>query len=265
MISSVRWVGIASLAMLLASPSLAQNAPADTATAHVAAPSAKPAPAAPSVVRTGSVPGHGAVGGSLGGSRFDMSEDYSQGALPRFDFSGRYRYVFGQHWRFQVSPGFTWGAYSKTETPPYLDAAFPTATTKERYLTLLVPISVQLQMTWGRRPWLYYLGLGPGIYRVWVEHHRKVLRDPVTLRLHRGDYLGGTAELGVERFLRTLPNTSVEISLAQHYANAKRDDQFPAGWNSALGSLALRVGGNYYFEPRLKKEPEKLPRSAGKK
>ena len=129
---------------------------------------------------------------------------------------------------------------------------------------MLIPVSAQLQMTWGKRPWLYYLGAGPGIYRIWVEHRRKVLRDPVSLRLHRGTYLGGSAELGVERFLRSLPNTSVEISLTQHYANATRDDQFPAGWNSSLGALALRVGGNYYFEPRLKKEPEKLPKSSRK-
>ena len=263
MISSLRWVGIASFAMLLASPSLAQNAPPDTATAHVAAPAPKAA-AAPAQ-RTGSVRGHGAVGGSIGGSRFDMSDDYSQGAQSRFDFSGRYRYVMGQRWRFQVSPGFTWSAYSKSEPPPFPDPDFPNDKTKEHYLTLLIPVSIQLQMTWGKPPWLYYLGAGPGIYRVWVEHRRRVVVDPVTLRLHRGVYLGGTAELGVERFLKSLPNTSLEISLAQHYASATRDDQFPTGWNSSLGALALRVGGNYYFEPRLKKEPEKLPGSAGKK
>ena len=274
MISSLRWVGIASYAMLVAAPSLAQNAPPDTASvriaapdtasAHVAAPVPAARPAPPAEVRTGSAPGRGGVGGSIGGSRFDLAQDYSKGSLPRFDFSGRYRYVFSHHWRFQISPGFTWSAYSKTEPAPFVDTAFPTKTTKEHYLTLMIPVSAQLQMTWGGRPWAYFLGAGPGVYRVWIENERKVLRDPESLRLHRGIYLGGTAELGVERFLKSLPNTSLEVSLAQHYVAATRDEQFPSGWNSSVGALALRVGGNYYFDPRREKEPEKLPKSSRK-
>jgi len=283
-----RWVGIASLAMLVASSSLAQNAPpdsglaapspvpVDTPAVHVAAPAPAPAvaPAAaaahvqvPAGPREGAAPGRGGVGGSIGGSWFNASDDYSAGSQIRFDFSGRYRYVFTPKWRFQVSPEFTWSAYSKTEPAPFIDPAFPADTTKEHYLSMLLPVSLELQMTWGKKPWLYFLGFGPGAYRVWVEHHRKVLRDPdpTSLKLHRGVYWGFTAELGAEKFLKSLPNTSIEASLAQHYAFAQRDEQFPSGWNSAVGALALRIGGNYYFEPRLKKEPEKLPKSAGKK
>ena len=258
MISSLRWAGIALCAMLVASPSLAQTAVPDTVSARIAAPTPGPASAAAND-RTGAAPGRGGVGGSIGGSYFDMGTDYSKGAQPRFDFSGHYRYVFSRHWRLQVSPGFTWSAYAKTEQAPFLDPNAPTATSKEGYLTLLIPVSAQLQIMWGRRPWAYYLGAGPGVYRVWVEDLRAVLMDPTTLRLHRGVYPGATFELGVERFLKPLPNTSLEVSLVQHYVSAKRDDQFPAGWNSSLGALALRAGGNYYFEPRLKKEPEKLP------
>src|SRR6266487_4687035 len=75
MISSLRWVGIASYAMLVAAPSLAQNAPPDTASvriatpdtasAHVAAPVPAARPARPAEVRTGSAPGRGGVGGSI--------------------------------------------------------------------------------------------------------------------------------------------------------------------------------------------------------
>src|SRR5262245_49374043 len=280
-----RWVGIASLAMLVASSSLAQNAPpdsglaapspvpVDTPAVHVAAPTPAaapaPAPAQPAAAgpREGAAAGRGGVGGSLGGSWFNLADDYSAGSQIRFDFSGRYRYVFTPHWRFQVSPEFTWSAYSKTEPAPFIDPAFPAETTKEHYLAMMLPVSVEMQMTWGRKPWAYFAGFGPGVYRVWVEHHRKVLRDPdpTSLKLHRGVYWGFTGEFGVERFLKSLPNTSIEASLAQHYAFAERDEQFPSGWNSAVGALALRVGGNYYFEPRLKKEPEKLPKSAGKK
>jgi hypothetical protein len=249
MIMRVTWTGIVSLAVLGAVPCLAQE-PVTTAT-----------PAA--TVRTGPAAGRGAVGGLIGGSYFYASEEYSKGALPRFDLSGQFRYAFSRHIRAQVSPGFTWSAYSKDEPPPFTDSRFPGDETKEDYLTLLIPVSAQLQMTWGRSPWLYHLGAGPGLYRVWVENHRKVLQDPQTDRPHRGLYTGFTAEIGAERFLKALPNTSIEVSAAHHYILAARDEQFPTGWNSTLGVVALRIGTNYYFDlMRTKKEPE-LPLPAG--
>jgi hypothetical protein len=203
--------------------------------------------------------GRGGVGGLIGGSLFYASEDYSQGAQPRFDFNGQFRYFLSRGFRFQVSPGFTWSAYSKKEPPPFTDPKFPGDQTKEEYLALVVPVSAQLQMVWGKSQWVYHLGAGPGIYRVWVENHRKVLIDPVTLRLHRGAYLGWTAELGVERFLKALPNTSIEVSAAHHNVFATRDDQFPTGWNSPVGVIALRAGTNYYFDLNRPKKAPDLP------
>jgi hypothetical protein len=247
MIPRVRWMGIALLAMLPASPCLAADASPDTTAS-----------------RTGSLPGRGAVGGLVGASFFrSTTNDYSDGAQPRFDFSGHYRYVFSNHWRMQVSPGFTWAAYSNKKRPPFVDSGSPADTTKESYLTLMVPVSVQLQRTWGRRSWRCSLGAGPGLYRVWVENHRSVLVDPVTDRLHRGVYWGWTAETDVERFLKDLPNTSVEMSLAHHYVFAQRDEQFPSGWNSTVGAFALRLGVNYYFEPGKRKTAPELPLPEG--
>jgi len=257
--SRFRWVGIASLAMLLASACLAADPRPDT-----------------TAVRTGSAPGRGGIGGMLGGSYFDYgpnnwdiqgrnTSDFCAGAQPRFAFDGHYRYVFTPRWRAQVSAGLTWSAYSKTEPVPFPDPNFPADATKENYLALLVPVTAQLQLTWGRRPWAYHLGAGPGLYRVWVENRRKVLRDPQTLRLHRGLYPGTTAEIGVEKFLRTLPNTSIEFSLAQHLAFARRDDQFPSGWNGSLGALAVSIGGNYYFDPKVPKKKSELPLPKGAK
>lgn len=239
----VRWATVA-FAMLLAVPGLAAESGPDT-----------------SRVRTGSAPGRGGVGGMIGGSYFYAADDYSQGALPRFDFSGHYRYTFSPGLRAQVSPGFTWAAYSKNEPPPFVDPAFPSDATKEHYLTQLVAVSVQLQLTTGRRPWLYYLGAGPGLYRVWVQDHRKVLRDPDpgSLVLHRDVYWGFTAEIGVERFLKALPSTSVEFSFVSHYVMAEDAQKFPSGWNSTIGVAALRVGVNYYFDLMKPKKTSELP------
>src|SRR6185369_4834441 len=251
MIARARGLSIALLVMLGAAPCLAQ-APASPPPA----PSPTHPPSPPSSPR---ISGRGGVGGLIGGSKFYAADEYSQGALARFDFSGQFRYFFTPHLRFQASPGFTWSAYSKKEPPPFTDSAFPADATKEHYLALLVPITAQLQMVWGKSAWLYHLGAGPGIYRLWIENHRKVLVDPVTLRLHRGPYLGVAAEVGVERFLKALPNTSLEVSAIHHYVLAKRDEQFPTGWNSAVGVLGLRVGTNYYFDVNRPKKRPDLP------
>jgi len=247
MIARAWWVIIAFFAMLAAAPCLAQEAPS---------PSPPPAPPAPAIK---SLVGRGGVGGLIGGSYFYTAEDYSYGAQFRFDFSGQFRYGISSKLRFQMGPGFTWSAYSKEVPPPFSDPKFPADSTKESYLTQIVPISAQIQLVWGKSPWLYHVGVGPGLYRTWVENHRKILTDPVTLRLHRGVYWGTTAELGVEHFLKALPNTTIEVNLAHHYVFTTRGDQFPTGWNSSLGVLALRVGTNYYFDLNRPKKTPDLP------
>ena len=48
----------------------------------------------PCLAATGAAPGRAAVGGQLGGSFFIADDDYSEGAEPRLDFQGHFRYVF---------------------------------------------------------------------------------------------------------------------------------------------------------------------------
>jgi hypothetical protein len=252
MITRASGVWTTLFAVLLAAPCLAQE-PSPSPT-----PAPTPAPSA-AASTSKSIPGRGGVGGLIGGSFFHSSEEYSKGALPRFDFSGQFRYVMTRRFRFQVSPGLTWAAYSKEEPPPFTDPAFPNDDTKEEYLALVIPVSAQLQLVWGRSTWLYHLGAGPGVYRLWVENHRKVLVDPATLRLHRGIYTGFTVEVGAERFLKSLPNTSIEVALAHHSIQATRDEQFPTGWNSSVGVIALRAGTNYYFDLNRPKKQTDLP------
>ena len=129
------------------------------------------------------------------------------------------------------------------------DLNFPEDEYKDYALTLLVPMTAQLQYVTRRGQWFYHAGLGPGLYRVWVQNHRKVLRDPVTYDLHRGLYAGGTFELGAERFLKSITTTSVELTWVNHLVFAQRDDQFPSGFNSNLMAMEWRVGVNYYFDP----------------
>jgi hypothetical protein len=196
----------------------------------------------------GVTPGKGGIGGGLGGGWVISEKDYSSGAQPRFSFAGQLRYVASHHWRWQVSPGFTWAAYSVGSKAPFRDPQFPADSTKDQYLTSVVPISAQIQFLKASRSWLYHLGVGPGLYRVWIQNRRKVLRDPVTNDLHRGLYPGLTVELGGEDFLKTLTTTSIEATATYHLVFAERNDQFPSGFNSKLSAVELRLGINYYFD-----------------
>ena len=226
---------------------------------------------------TGYAPRRGALGGLIGGSWVLADADYSKerdaagafGGLdsrPRFAFAGNFRYVVNNRWRWQVSPGFLWAGYKHESPLPFSDPNFPADKTKEKVLTLVLPVSAQVQVTQRRGPWVYHLGAGPGVYRVWVENRRKVLKDPVSKRLHQGFYPGASAQLGAERFLTSLPSTAVEFSVAGHLVWTERagrdrklpsilsfgvpDDrnQFPSGFNSDLFAVEARVGANYYFD-----------------
>lgn len=206
-------------------------------------------------------PGRGGIGGQFGGSVFLGDGDYSRGARPRLAFAGHYRYVINGGFRWQVAPGFTWTTYSGAQPMPVPDGNFPQDVSKRTNMTLLLPVSLQLQYLVRHGPWHYHVGAGPGVYRVWVVNRRQVLVDPVSFRAHRGLYAGASGEVGVERFLKALPSTSLELTVAAHWVFAQRDEQFPVGYNSTLAAGEIRLGGNYYFDlGRLKKkEPTELP------
>ena len=243
MISRVRRVGIAGVALLTV------------------------ALACPAFSDPNYAPGKGGIGGAMGGSYFrldrtfgaDWFGDYSAGAQARFSFDGNFRYVINRNFRWQLGPGFTWSAYSNVDTA-FRDINFPTERTKDQNLTLVTPITAQLQYTIRRGQWIYHAGLGPGVYRVWVENHRKVLKDPTTLKLHRGVYPGAVVQFGAERFLSGITNLAVEVSSANHLIFAQRDEQFVRGYNSNLLVNELRLGVNYYFDMvRPKKSAAPLP------
>ena len=127
----------------------------------------------------------------------------------------------------------------------------------------LAPISFQLQYAWRKNRTLWHVGAGPGLYHVVVQNERKIVQDAVTFAPHRGTYLGGTVEIGYERFLKSLATTSVEITAENHFVLATRDDQFPSGWNSSIDAIALRIGMNYYFDVGVvDREARKLPPSS---
>ena len=213
-------------------------------------------------VRYGSRPGRGSIGTQFGSSYILTAEDYARYAQPRLTFQGTYGYVITPSWRWRVNPYFTWNAYRTGQPLPFKDNAFPDELTKDNVLAQVAGANAQVQRTWGRGNWVWHLGAGPAIYRVVVEDHRKVLKDPVTKAWHRGTYLGATAEYGVERFMRSLPNTSLEWTVAYQAAFAKDDSKFPSGYNSSLGAFEFRFGGHYYYDFRTPKKTGGVPSPA---
>lgn len=220
--------------------------------------------ASPCLAADGMAPGRGAIGGQIGGSRFWADADFSEGAKSRFAFSGYFRYVISNRLRWQISPGFTWTGYSGAVAAPVLDGHFPQDVTKRTYLTLLLPVSFEMQLLLHQGNWHYHLGAGPGVYRVSVENRHNVLLDPVTFDKHVGLHPGVTGEIGVERFIRSMPSTSLEACVTTHWVFADDVQSFPSGYNSFLAATEIRIGANYYFDmSRLsKKKPDQLPPSA---
>jgi len=239
----VRLACVAALVLLGAAPaSFAQQADSLTA------------------ARSGALPGRGSVGGQVGGSWIVASHDYAHAAAPRFSFAGHFGYVISRTWRWQVSPYMTWNAYRVGSTAPFPDPLFDGRTVKDFYLTQLVGASAQIQMTrYSKGRSIWHVGAGPALYRVVVEDGRKVIQDPLTHRLHQGQYLGATAEVGVEHMLTGLPNTSLEWTAAYQSAFAKRDDQFPSGWNGMVSAFEVRFGAHYYYDFRKPKKPGSPP------
>jgi hypothetical protein len=240
MISRIRWVGFAALALLtVASACLAAEGDPSYG------------------------PGKGGIGGEFGGSYFGVDRifggewfgDYSHGTMPRGSVAGQIRFVRSKHWRWQFSPGFTWGTYKTGTVIPFTDLNYPDDAVKDRMLVLMAPVTIQAQYVLQRGRWFYHAGVGPGAYRVWVQNRRKVYRDPETFRLHRGLYPGASFELGAERFLRAITTTSIELTWANHLVFAQRDEQFPRGYNSNLMATEFRLGVNYYFDPLKKQQP----------
>src|SRR5689334_18413647 len=91
-----------------------------------------------STSRNGARPGRGSIGAQVGGAWILADQDYSEGAQPRFSFTGIYSYVISPRWRWQVSPWFAWNSYRTGTASPFQDPNFPTEMTKDFYLTQMV-------------------------------------------------------------------------------------------------------------------------------
>ena len=148
---------------------------------------------------------------------------------------GHFRYQASTHWGWQVSPYFTWNGYVSHVDAPYEDLNFPgEGTSKEFYLTQLIGADTQ----------------GPSTY----------LRSKGAGRSGApGTHMGGSAEFGYEKFMKKLPNTSIELTAAWHIAFAKSDFRWQAVWIVNPQALEFRIGAHYYYDFRKPKPKSTKP------
>lgn len=208
-----------------------------------------------STPRSGKLPKHGAIGAQVGSSWIYGGGDYGKGSQPRFSFAGSFRYVASHHWGWQINPYFTWAGYVPSKQTLIPAVTPPPTYVEPDYLAQIAGANGQLMYLKSRGPWTWHIGAGPALYRVVLQNHRKVVKDPVTYKKHQGTYMGATAELGTEYFLKAMPSTSLEWTVAWHSAFAKRDDQFKSGFNDVPQAVEFRFGGHYYFDLVPKKKP----------
>jgi hypothetical protein len=215
---------------------------------------------ADSVATKGPLPGRGGIGGQIGSSYIVAGPDYSDGAQPRFSFIGHFRYQVNPSWGWQVSPYFTWNGYVSHVDAPFVDVNFPNdGLSKEDYLTYVRGGAAQLQWFHGKGRTRWHIGAGPAVYQVVIENNRKVVEDPVSRELHKGLHIGATAEFGYEKFMKKLPNTSIEGTIAWQAAFAKSDARWPSGWNGNPMLAEIRLGAHYYYDFRKPKPKSNKP------
>lgn len=228
--------------------------------ALLATASASHAQSPDSVATKGAITGRGGIGAQIGTSYIVGGPDYSDGAQPRFTFIGHFRYQINPTWGWQVSPYFTWNGYVSHQDAPFVDPNFPTeGLSKEDYLTYVRGAAAQAQWFKGTGRSRWHLGAGPAVYQVVVENHRKVLEDPTSHELHNGLHLGASFEFGYEKFLKKLPNTSIEGTVAWQMAFARSDNRFPEGWNGNPQLIEVRLGAHYYYDFRKPKPTSNKP------
>lgn len=261
MIRRFSGVSIACLAVLTVAPVCFAQDIVLPPTPPAADTAAAPAPAVAPKATPMHLVKRGSFGGQMGWGNFFADGDYtkrreangefgSSDTRSRPAFSATFRYQMSPWLRWQIAPGYQWVGYQDDSPIPFTDRNNPGDTTKEKVLTQLLPASFQLQYTRLRGRWLYHLGAGPGLYRVWVQNRRKVLADPVSLKRHVGWYPGVSGEIGAARHLQSLPSVSLEASLDAHWAFSTREEQFPSGFNAHVLAMGLKVGANYHFDSR---------------
>ena len=196
-----------------------------------------------------SEPGQGSLGGSIGLPRFLTDNDMSEGQKPRVMFRFHFGYVFSEKLRLSLRGGFGWVGYAAVPAPfPLQGGSGSIDVTKVDQLTTLAPFTLALDYTIRTSEgWLFYGGIGPGLYRWNILNDRRTVHDPVTFERFIAFAPGIEIEVGAEHFLPANRNVGLEFFSTYNYMLSADEDRFPSGYNGNHSWIDLNFGVNVYF------------------
>ena len=194
--------------------------------------------------------GQGSLGGSLGIPRFLTDSDMSQGQRPRGIGKFHFGYVFSEKLRLSLRGGFGWVGYNSVPAPfPLQGGSGSIDFTKVDQLTTLAPFTLALDYTIrSSEGWLFYGGLGPGLYRWNILNDRRTVHDPASFERFLAFAPGIEIEVGAEHFVPANRNVGLEFFTTYNYMFSADEERWPSGYNGNHSWFDLNFGVNVYFD-----------------
>lgn len=176
--------------------------------------------------------GKGSVGASGGLMLLTGDDDLSRDAQPRLLGHFDMKYVINPRLAVHGTFGRGWNSYSgRADT-----------------LTVVEPITLGIEYRHIFEQWPRYLphvGIGTGVYSLWIREHLQVTEDPITLeRRHTVDW-GMNITAGLEYFMTR--SVTVNYDFVWHKIFSENTDDFVAGFGGDDSYVQIVVGVNYYF------------------
>jgi len=222
--------------------------------------------AIPSVVHAQYAPGQGSLGATFGVPLVLGPGDLKHGQVPRLMGKGNFQYVINRTWRTSFKFGYGWNGYNDQFNAPFvLQAAEANGdTTKGDQLVIMNPFTATIHWTHEfSKSWMWYVGGGPGVYRVNIQNDHRTIYDPVTHERFKFGSFGISGEGGVEYFLPSNKNVSLLGQATVSHLFSSYKDRFPSGYSGPYTFMDVSIGVNVYFKPLGAKTaaptPAKLP------
>ncbi|HEV8479408.1 MAG TPA: hypothetical protein VGR66_01335 [Candidatus Eisenbacteria bacterium] len=224
--------------------------------------------AIPSVVHAQYAPGQGSLGATFGVPIILGPGELKWGQEPRLMGKGNFQYVINRTWRASFKFGYGWSGYNDAFNAPFvLQAAEVNGdTTKGDQLVIMNPFTATVHFTRAlSKNWMWYVGGGPGVYRVNITNDHRTIYDPVTHERFKFGSFGISGTGGMEYFLPSNKNVSLlGVATVDHLFSSYKD-RFPSGYAGPYTFMDVSIGVNVYFKPLGSKStptPAALPSEA---
>jgi hypothetical protein len=211
----------------------------------------------------------GSLGATLGVPFILAPGELKWGQKPRIMGKGNFQYVINKSWRTSFKFGYGWNGYSDEFNAPFTLQAAEAAgdTSKGDQLVIMNPFTATVHWTHEMsKNWMWYVGAGPGVYRVNIQNDHRTIYDPVTHERFKFGSFGISGTGGMEYFLPSNHNVSLLGTATVDHLFSSFKDRFPSGYSGPYTFMDVSIGVNVYFKPLGAKStpapaptPAKLP------